>query len=245
MATPAERVEPPRRRPRKGGIRNGADFRPNNRLGRAGTVQFDADVCSPVVGEVQLCYGPDVAAADKEGTQGFPSGGPVIPIFGGYIGVECFLHPDNEYEARARRALELAEDRFIEEQLWTWLVAGTGTVATSIDAAIAAAEQDADDNYVGEPVLHLSREDADLATVLLPNPVDDGKLWTRHGTPVVASGRYASGTVVISGGITIDQSDVVTRVGDDLTHNKRLAIAERVYGIIVDCDYRAEFTVTP
>ena len=244
MATPAERVASPRRRPRKGGIGSVADFRSNDRLGRAGTLQFDADVCSPVVGAVQLCFGPDVDAQDKVGTQGFSSGAPALLPFGGYIGVECFIHPDNDYDARARAALELAQDRFIEEQLWAWLNAAPSTAAADLKAAVSAADDFADENYIGLPVIHVNRGDV-VGLGLDPNPVDDGKLWTKNGTPVIASSKYAAGTVVVTGDVTVEQSAIVTAPAIEYGRNLEMAIAERVWSVLVDCDFRHKFTVTP
>jgi hypothetical protein len=241
MATPAERVAPPRRTPRKGGLKSVADFRPNDRLGRAGTLQYDAEVCSPVVGTVQLCYGPDVDAQDKTG-DGFLNGAPALPPFGGYVGVECFIHPGNDYEGRARSALELAEGLYLEEQLWTWLAAATNTAATTLKDAVAAAENYADANYIGQPVLHMNRGDVSEVGVLSANPVNDGMLWTPNGTPVVASSAYPAGVVAVSGDITVEHSSIVVKPGNDLTHNTTIAIAERVYGILVDCEFRAKFT---
>lgn len=249
MATPAVRVAPPRREPRKGGLKSVVGpFRPNNDLGRSGVLQYDADVSTAVVGTVQLCYGPALGALPEKTGQGFDSGAQVGDVFGGYIGVECFLHPDNDDDARVRRALELGESRFIEERLWVWLNAAANTAATSLLNAISAADEHADDNYLARPVLHMNRGDAVLAAAagaLSPNPVDDGKLWTPNGTPVVASGAYTAGTVAVSGDISVEASEVYVRPGDDLTHNTRLVIAERVYGLLVDADYRAKFTVTP
>lgn len=246
MATPAERTTPPRRTPRVGGIKGFADWRENERLGRAGTLQFDAPPCSPVVGTVQLCYGPDVDAEEKEGF-GFASGAPVLPPFGGYVGVQCLIHPDNDYDGEARAGLELAEGRYVEAQLWTWLAGGSGTAAATLGAAIAAADEHADDNYTGRPVLHLNRGDAVLARQSghLRGGGEGGKLFTANGTPVIASGAYTAGTVVISGDLTVEQSPIVVKPGDDLTYNTRLVIAESIYALLVDCDYRAEFTVTP
>lgn len=249
MATPAVRVAPPRREPRKGGLKSVVgDFRSNNELGRAGTLQYDADVSTVVVGSVQLCYGPDLGVLPEKTGDGFADGAPITDVFGGYVGVECFIHPDNDYEGRVRVSMELGESRFIEERLWVWLNAAANTAATSLLDAIAKAEEHADDTYLARPVLHLNRGDAVLAAAagaLSPNPVDDGKLWTANGTPVVASGAYTAGTVAVSGDITVEASDLVVRPGDDLTLNTRLVIGERIFGLLVDSDFRAKYTVTP
>jgi hypothetical protein len=188
---------------------------------------------------------PGVPPTDKT-VGGLGSGASVVPNFGGYIGVECFLHgtPD-EYGPRASDALELAQDRFVEGVLWGWITAAAATgTATGLVAAIALAEENADVSYIGRPVIHLSRQDAVTAFAASALVVRDGKLETANRTPVVASGAYATGIVGVTGGITVEQSSIRVSPGLNYTKNTMLAIAERVYGIIVDCDYRAEYTVT-
>lgn len=165
------------------------------------------------------------------------------PSFGGYLGVECWLgQTQDEYAPRARQALELAQGPVLEEKLWAWLVAGSGTSATSLAEAIALAETAADSGYVGRPVLHMNRGDVTRAKGSLE--VIDGRLFTVNRSPVVASAKYAAGTVVASGGITVVQSPVEVNQGLNLTQNRFMAIAERVYNIAVDCAFRAEFTVS-
>ena len=175
------------------------------------------------------------------------AGTSVVPNFGGYTGVECFISPDSDddYPARARRALELGQDRLIESVLWGWITGGTAVVGTTLTKTIAAADEAADAAYIGLPILHLSREDADQALAAGVLVFVDGVLQTASGTPVVASSAYASGVVGVTGGITIEQSSIRVSPGRDITHNTALAIAERIYGIIVDCSYRAEYTFTP
>lgn len=247
MADPMATVERPRRRPRKGGLSSVVDFVQNDRLFASRGVQFDADMCMLVVGEVQLCYTPDVGAADKEGEgTGWSEG--IGVNFAGYVGVECFLHEGSaqDFQDRARRGFEAGQDRFVESQLWLWLNAATGlAAATSVASAIGKLEEDADSKYVGAPILHMSREDAVLAAAggaISPNPVDDGKLWTPNGTPVVASSAYASGTIAISGDLTPVQSELKVRSDIAYTTNRELAIAERAFNVVVDCGYREKIT---
>lgn len=192
---------------------------------------------------------PGVAVVNKAG-DGLAPGTGVIPNFGAYVGVECWIGQTmDEYGPRARAHLESVQDRAVEAALWTWLNAAPNVNATAaaggLAEAIALAEQHADSNYVGEPIIHISRHDALRAGVISPAPVADGVLWTPNGTPIVASGRYTSGTVAVSGAIGGEQSPIRVSEGLDVTHNTMLAIAERIFGLTVDCDYRAKFTVTP
>jgi hypothetical protein len=188
---------------------------------------------------------PGAAPTDKV-VGGLGTGASVVPNFGGYIGVECFLHGDpNEYGPRAQQALELAQDRLIEGVLWGWITAAAATgTAVGLAAGIALAEENADVTYVGRPVIHMSRQDAVTAFAAGVLAVREGRLLTPNDSPVVASGAYATGIIGVTGGITVEQSSIRVSPGLNYTKNTMLAIAERVYGLIVDCDYRAEYTIT-
>lgn len=248
MADPTITTQPPRRTPRKGGIVDVADFRTDDRLAAGVGTVYDADSCTVDLGEINLCYAPDVSPSAKVG-EGIVTGDGIVPTFGGYVGVECFIGPWDDYVGRARAALEQSEGRFIESVLGPWLTAGVAVAATSLADAIAKLEQHADANYVGAPVLHLSRQNAVLAAsqflIFADQDASSGRLWTANGTPVVASGAYAAGDVRMSGGITVLTSEITVTEGLDITHNTNLAVAERAYNIIVDCDYRTVATITP
>src|SRR6185312_16510397 len=77
------------------------------------------------------------------------------PAFARYAGVECYLGGDaggDSYLQQARDLLAAGEDRAVEAELWEWAAAAAspGTAATLV-GAIAAAEEAADANYVGQP----------------------------------------------------------------------------------------------
>lgn len=248
MADPTITTAPPRRTPRKGGISSVADFRTDNRLASGVGVNYDADSCTVDLGAITLCYAP-VTVDDKE-PQGITIGNGIGPTFGGYVGVECFIGPWDDYADRARAALEQSEDRLIESVLAEWLPDGGLLSGTSLADVIAKLEGHADANYVGAPVLHLSRQNAVLAAsqFLIFTDTNDpasGKLWTANGTPVVASGAYGPTDVRISGDITVLHSEVVVTQGFGLTQNRSMAVAERTYNIIVDCDYRVTGAIIP
>lgn len=246
MADPMVTIERPRRRPRKGGLSSVIEFTQSDRLFAGNGVQFDADQCMLPVGSVQLCYTPNVGATDKQG-EGTSWGEGIGVNFAGYVGVECFLHEGSaaDFQDRARRGFEAGQDRFVEAQVWAWLAAATGlAAATSIASAIGKLEEHADANYVGMPILHLSREDVNLAAAagIIETEPGSGLLFTVNGTPVVASSAYASGTIAISGDMTGVQSEL--RVRSDISHktNRELAIAERAFNVAVDCDFREKIT---
>lgn len=246
MANPTITIAAPRRLARKGGISTVAEFRTDDRLFLGANLVYDALPCAMGVTDVQLCYGPDVDADDKVGA-GIQIATSIIDTFGGYVGVECFMGPWDDYADRARDTLAQGQDRVIEARLGTWLSSAATTVATGGYAGvIGALEEVADQSYLGLPALHLSRQDAVLAAAefaIFPDDSYDGRLWTANGTPVVASSSYAVGKVAISGDILVVQSGIRVSEGLDLTHNRNLAIAERAFNIAVDCDFRAVGTI--
>lgn len=242
MAAPTILIEPPVRAPRVGGIGSVATFRPNSRLGVTGNAVFISDGCTfPQISE-HLCYVGEDDPADKEfeGVVIDDAIGAPFPLYGA---VGCFIGPDEDYEARARAVLELGRDRALEEQLGTWAAGGTALAAgADVKLAIGRVEQALDDDYIGRGVILMSRFDtagADLEHREGSYPV------TVNGTPVIASGRIAPGTVYGLGAITVEQSAMVERRTYDLPNNKSYALAEQVFVIAVDCEFRVKSAITP
>ena len=170
----------------------------------------------------------------------------VGPVFGIYAGVECW-YGGSEFEVDARRLLAQGSDRAIEAALNTWLQAATPeTASASISEAIAAAENAADDEYVGLPTLVMNRGEAQLAFAARALEGDGtGNLWTASGTPVLASAEVTAGEVASVGGITVLEGSPVSYLADRLEVNKQFAIAEQVIALIVDCNYVTVHPVTP
>lgn len=237
---------PPRRSPRRGGIRSVAEFRSgSNRMGLGGIIEYTSPGCGLAVGDVELCY-PSPADPQAEKTRsGIDTLEGIGPVFGIYAGIECYLD-GSDFEADARRLLEQGADRAVETALNTWLQAQTAEPAVAtLAAAIAAAENEADGSYPGLPVLVMNRADAQLAFTDRALEGDGtGNLWTASGTPVLASASIAANTVSATGGITVLEGAVITSRADRLELNKEYAIAEQVFGIAVDCGYVVRYTVT-
>ena len=241
MADPTITVQPPTRRPRKGGISTVADFRTDNRLFIGALPVYDALPCSLEVESVELCY-VDSEAVDKV-PEGIEIAEAIGPTFGGYMGVECFVGPWDDYADRARASLEAAQDRVIEEALSDYLATlGPGTGSADLVTLIANLESEADAAYVGGPTILISRYEATIAAsqfALFPDPSFDGRLWTANGTPVLASSQFDVGRVYSVGALTVLQSEIVVSEGYALTTNRNMAIAERAFNILIDCDYVA------
>lgn len=232
-------VAAPVRNPRLGGLRAAATWVSNARIGAAESVVYVSDGCTLPQPAIGLCYG-EAVVDEKEGV-GLTLFDGIGEPFALYGGVECFLGPDNDFPERARRILEDGEDRAVEDRLATWAVGGTDVgPETDIVEQIALLEQDADANYLGRPIILMSRADAVRASAAVAIMYGiDGLPYTVNGTPVVASGMIESGTMAIVGAVTVLRTEVNDINAIDYRFNKDFAVAERVYTILVDCDYRA------
>jgi hypothetical protein len=66
---------------------------------------------------------------------------------------------------------------------------------------------------------------------------ESGKLWSANGTPVIATGAGSESAIYIAGWPTVYASEFTEIQAYDPIVNQELAIAERVYGIAVDCEF--------
>jgi hypothetical protein len=248
MADPMVLVPTPTRPARKGGIKSIVDgFVTTARLGAAANVQYLSEGCGFPSVAPGLCWGT-VTTGDKT-ADGISVTNGISSIFAQYAGVECFLdvRSSSDYAERARLILERGEDSEIEANLVGWADAGAveGTGA-GITNAIAAAEEWADQKYIGLPVIIMSRSLAVKAAAegSIDGNHESGKAWTINGTPILATWTAPEDKIFVIGWPTIYASEFLVNTARDLTTNVEMAIAERLYGIAVDCSFRAEITVT-
>ena len=246
MADPVIPVEAPTRSPRRGGIRSVAEFRQDNRIGLGGTQTFVSPGCSMAVGEAILCYPSPAGTQDEKTREGITILDSSVGAFGGYYGVECWLDGE-DFEAVARQGLEDSEDRHVEAALNVYLqaLASSGAPATFADA-IALAEDNADDNYIGRPIIVMNR--GDVVKAVAEGALDndrDGNVWTPNGSLVLSSGRITANSVSVIGALTVLHTDIVVSYAPILVNNKAFAIAERVYSLLIDCNLAARYVVTP
>lgn len=247
MANPKILVPAPHREPRRGGIKTvTGEFTHLERLGAAEQIEYISDGCVWPSLAPGLCWGADPGGNKTFG--GFDIENGVGGIFAQYVGVECFLGAGNdaEFTQRAERQLVYGEAHEVEAALVAW--AGAGTAAGSgagIGAAIAAAEEWADQYYIGAPVILMSRRNASLGKSDGALEGDGlGAVWTVNGTPVVATWLMPDDKIYVIGWPTVYASDIASAAGHDLTHNREMALAERIYAMAVDCLFRAVVTVT-
>ena len=246
MAEPVGYVPGPQRKPRKGGIKTVAEFVPTDRLMAVQAVDWTSEPCGFPLPAPGLCWGVEVVE-DKgfgDGVDTLTSG----QVFALYAGDECFIGGDLDHEARARAVLEAGEDRALEDRLVTMLAAAdaTPTDSATFAAAIASAENAADADYVGLPVIVMNRGDVNAASaerVLFTDAA--GKLWTTNGTPVLATSAVPAGDFYVTGEILVLVSgEILAQTVIHHIENKQMAIAERAYALGIDCDYVVAYSVT-
>ena len=238
-------VTAPVRPDRLGGIRQVATWIEDARIGAAETIVFQSDGCTFPQLAIGLCYG-ETTVTEKTGV-GIANLNGIGAPFGMYGGIECFLGPDSDLAERARKVLVGGEDRVIEDRLEAYATGGTALAAgTTLVGAVATIEQNMDDVYIGRGYLLMSRSDAVRARAqgAIIDPGLDGIPTTINGTPVVASGRVAPGTVYGLGATTVLRSPITTIEVLNPKSNSEWQIAEAVYAIVVDCAYRVKSTGT-
>lgn len=231
-------VAAPARQKRLGGIRSAATWVTNERIGAAEGVVYVSDGCTFPQPAIGLCYGETVVTEkDGVGIDHFTGIGEPFALYGG---VACFIGPDSDFDDRARNILVQGEDRLIEGRLADWAAGGTElTAPTTLDGLLAAIENHADANYLGRPILLANRGDVvNAASKMLVEYGIDGLPYTVNGTPVVASGMIDPGFVAAVGAVTVLRSNVEAIQTFDHTLNTEWAVAEAVYSLIVDCNYR-------
>jgi hypothetical protein len=244
----ALQVQAPTRRPRQGGIKTvieGGAFIPVPRLAvvnQAGGLAWEDSGCGMPQATRAGCYDDVVLAADKtfDGVSQYTTIG---DPFARYAGVECYLggDADRSYVEQAAALLEQGEDRAVEESLWAWAIDGPNVSAVSYVDALGVVEQEADRNYVGAPVILVSRQGAEALFAAGAIVREGGRLVTGNGNWVLATGMVDSTdatTVVAVGAIAVYTSTEVRVSAPQFDENLDAAIAERVYAIGVDCSYR-------
>jgi hypothetical protein len=239
MAGPTIEIQPPVRTDREGGIRDVATFRSNDRLAVAEAVVFQSDGCTFPDTEELRCIAA-TPPADKT-YDGITIDDGIDAPFTMFAGVACVAGPDPDEKERARRIFDSGQDRELENQLEAWATGGTAlTNGGSVIGAIKRVEQAIDDQYIARGNILMSRADALEAAAGGAIEITDGVLKTKLGTPVIASGRVALGTVYGLGAIVVEHTEVLEREVLDPTTNTQYALAEAVFVIAVDCEYRVK-----
>lgn len=245
MAGPKVTIAPPERKPRVGGIKSViGEFSAAPHLAAAEALQWVNDGCEFPKAAPGLCYVPNPVTGNKTYAGIDSAEGPIFAL---YQGVQCYLGADTDYDSRARALLEQGEDRGVEEVLWEWATSkALPEPTTTLLDAIAKADETADTLYLGQPVLLMSRRVAAWARAAkaLFGDEETGRLWTANGTPVIATGAASDTQLFVMGWPTVYASDFVVVRAINPTVNQEMALAERVYGIAVDCEWVFSLAVT-
>lgn len=239
MAGPTLRIEAPARKERAGGITQVAEFVQNDRIGNAEAVVYQSDNCTFPYTEEVRCFA--AAAVPDKTYAGIEIEDAIGAPFTLVAGVSCFINPDPDEEARARAIFDAGKDRALEEIVGVWADGGVALAAgTSVEGAIALVDQELDDKYIGQGVILMSRADAVLADAAGAISVEDGDAYptTVNGTPILASGRIASGTVYGVGAIKVEHTGTQNYNTHDLESNLHYALAEAIFVLAVDCEFR-------
>lgn len=237
---PTLEVQAPTRAPREGGLFAAVEVRPNDRLAHIEAVVFQGDPNVLPSAEESRCLATAPVANKTFGGVSTDQG--IGAPFTLYAGVVCFAAPESDEVEKARAVLEAGRERVLEQRLATWAAGGTGLAAgANARAAVGRVEQAIDAGYVGRGVILMSRFDAVSAGL----EYVEGELpRTVNGTPVVASGVIAEGTVYGVGAVVVEHGDIVER--DVLAHlqNRHYALAEQVHALLVDAEFRVRASIT-
>lgn len=243
-------IEAPARSPRLGGISTVAEFVTTPRLAMGGELEWVSEGCEFPVDDIAFCYPTPQVQNDKTFGTGLDAMQGSINPFGLYIGVDCFLGNNNDYDGQARRLLEQGRDRGIEKRVNDFFVSLTGIAVTTasggLSQAVALAEQDADNLYLGRPVLWVNRGDAIRlrASKVIESVKGTAELYTANGTPIVASAKIAANSVGLTGAVTVAESEIVVNRVSVHTLNRERAIAEAVYAVAFDCEFARVYEVS-
>jgi len=197
----------------------------------AGGVEWQPDGCSPAVVR-DFC---DLTDKDVYGL-----GLSAAPSLVVYTGVQCNLVGSDDYAARARRALELGESQAVEQ----WLGAKIDEIVpihteANVEALLLHMEQQAIVTIPGRPLLHLAPDMVTRAAAAGLLTYDTGMLTTMVGTPVVV-GNYPTNRAYMTPWVTVwrtpvEEHETFTGLGGTGRTNDRLAIAERLVSVGMDC----------
>jgi hypothetical protein len=246
-----QQIAAPQRRKRTFGISSVVPYILEGRFGGPAGDEFvwDSFGCDTTLEETRAgCYDDRVTDGldDPKSPNGISPEGLSVGPFAFYKGVECYIGGDEggpDYEEMARTYLEFMEDRGVEGKVAEWLSTPAASAATLV-RAIGLAEEDADQNYIAQPVLWMNRADAEEAAAAGALEADGEVLRTMLGTPVVASHQFTAGEVAVSGWPVVLAGNVVANTAIKMSTNVEMAIAERVYALGIDCSYQYVVSVT-
>lgn len=239
-------VTAPTRQPRERGLKSIAEFDEDARIGASEVLAYEALPCGLPQGTVALCWEDLGARVPKDGTDA-GWGESIFPPFAQYAGASCYINDDDNFAEQARMVLEGGEEDLIVEKIDAWVTAeGTAlTAQASATLALAEVEEALRDGYRGRGTILVSAYTATLLDAGGALKQKDGEIMTVTGSRVgIVAGVPKTG-VIGMGAIKVVHSPMREYQAADHRANLDLAIAERIYTVLVDCDFAVRAAVTP
>jgi hypothetical protein len=206
-------------------------------------VQWQSQACSATKVTTGPCIDPEVEPLDKDDYCSVSQYEPFTVY--AYNNDDVIGHSIDEHLANTIQRLVATEQRSVEEQLWSSLVANSvstiSLTAFNPGVVLGYLEQQLAENYGGQGAIHMNRLTATYLWEYLQ--VQGGRLVTKLGTPVVAGAGYDAlvspldeFTMFASGPLVIYRGDVDTRQSAlDRAINQASIIAQRDYVLGWDC----------
>lgn len=248
---PLLRIAAPRVAPYGGGLRDVVPITPLSDPHLGGGVEYDGVMCAHAGLAPGLC--DERVTTDPQKSFHNPEHvvGPAIAV---YAGVACDIMGE-PYDTQAREALELAEFYALAQGIWEVffkpVVAPNILTTTPVcpELAVAMAEDWAAENQPGTPLIWTSRSGATSLHAAKVAVREGNSLVTPLGTPIVSerpfglgpgnSGYGTYGWMYVSGPAQLVQGPVLSTVARDTTTNESMAVAERIWGVTIQCTIAA------
>lgn len=240
-------VAAPVRKPQRGTLSDVADFQVDARVGASEDITFEQAPCAVLAKATRgLCWED---APDDKTSEGPVWNDAIAAPFALYQGTECYLssEAESEYSADALQALEQTQDAALALKVAAWAEGGANAGAgATLVASLAEVSDHLRENYVGEGIILASPYDINLLFAAGALEYDaSGIPRTALDQPVLPVVGQDRSRISAVGAVGVRHSAGKAIAATDHETNTTLAIAERVYVIVVDCTYRSTSTVTP
>jgi len=241
--------------PFRGGILGVANIIPAAEHGLMGA-EYLTDACAEGSLWTDICYNVDQQLCDPASTPDPPADGYKVfdkpdlvqgDPFATHAGVDCDLASMADNEERARRSLEYAEGREIDQHFWLLMesLKSTDIGLNDIVTTIMTLDDLSSQLYGGYGVIHLTRGMTVCARAEKAiQPAPDGGWITVNGTRIanLANPGVAGGDspAFLTGQITLIQGDVFSFAVPPVTRpdgscDPQRALAERMYVPLIEC----------
>ncbi len=236
MAT--QTVTGPTRKPRLYDLRSVMEFEEDSRLGAFQAVTYDPEPCGTPRTTIALCWEDQAEKGEKTG-DGTDWANAIMDPFVQYAGVSCYMGEGQDFADRARAILDGGDDDEIGGRIAAWAIANGQAVdvGAKLGDALANVEQAIRAGYLGQGIILVNARTATILGESGGLSAKDGILQTPLGTPIAVSSEVGVGVVIGLGATKVVHSPTREHEANDHRNNTALAIAERIYTVLVDCDF--------